>query len=283
MHGVIIWEHDITISSEIILRKNKKINMELEWLKDKGVIVTGGASGIGRAITVASAEAGAKVVIADLNEAMGKETLELVEAVGGEGVFILTDATNSQAVNAMVEKAVEFTPINYLANSVGLQTYGTVDTTSEIEWNLTMNVNLKSAFLVSKAVVPVIRENGGGGIVHISSIQGKRCQRNVLAYSTSKGAVVAMTRSMGIDHAAEGIYVNCICPGSVDTPLLRFGAGEHGDVEEVLKEWGKGHPIGRIGQPEEIAKATLFLWSPDSNFMVGQSLEIDGGLGSVIL
>ena len=146
-----------------------------------------------------------------------------------------------------------------------------------------MDVNLKSMFILSKLILPVIKSNGGGSIVNISSIQGERCQKNVLAYATSKGAVIAMTRAMGIDHAKEGVSVNCICPGSVDTPMLRYGAEQHGDTELVLDEWAGHHPIGRIGTPEEIAKTTMFLWSPDSNFIVGQAIIADGGLGSVIL
>jgi NAD(P)-dependent dehydrogenase (short-subunit alcohol dehydrogenase family) len=146
-----------------------------------------------------------------------------------------------------------------------------------------MNVNLKSIFLVSQRVLPQIRNNGGGGIVNISSLQGLRCQKNIMAYATSKGGVIALSRSMGLDYAAEGISVNCICPGSVDTPMLRYGAGQHGDEDEIIKEWGSHHPIGRIGTPTEIAKTTMFLWSPDSNFMVGQPVVVDGGLGSIIL
>lgn len=256
--------------------------MKLDWIAGKGAVVTGGASGIGRGIALEAGQAGAKVIVADLNEEMGQETVQMIKAAGGEALFIQVDVTNRQALDTFIIQASAYAPVHYLANSVGLQTYGTVDTTTEADWDRTININLKGFFLATKVVLPVIRENGGGSIVHISSIQGKRCQKNVLAYSTSKGAVIAMTRSMGIDHAAEGIYINCICPGSIDTPMLRYGAGEHGPAEEVIAEWGRNHPIGRVGQPEEVAKTALFLWSPASNFMVGQSLEVDGGLGSVI-
>jgi NAD(P)-dependent dehydrogenase (short-subunit alcohol dehydrogenase family) len=257
--------------------------MKNSWIKDQVAIVSGGASGIGRAIALEAARSGARVVIADLNEKMGRETLALVETLGAIGTFVATDATDSDAIRHMVEQADALGPIRYLANSAGLQTYGTLDTTTEKLWDETLDVNLKSMFLVSQQVLPHIRENGGGGIVNISSIQGLRCQKNVLAYATSKGAVIAMTRSMGLDHASEGIFVNCICPGAVDTPLLRFGAAQHGELQTVLKEWGAHHPIGRIGQPVEIAKLAMFLWSPDSNFIVGQAIAADGGLGSIIL
>lgn len=256
--------------------------MKTDWISGKGAIVTGGASGIGRSIALEAGKAGAKVIIADLNVEMGEETVQLIESAGGQAIFVTTDVTDSRSLKTLCARAAAYAPVCYLANSAGLQTYGTVDTTSEADWDRTLDVNLNGLFLSTKAILPLIRENGGGGIVQISSIQGKRCQKNVLAYSTSKGAVIAMTRSMGIDHAAEGIYINCICPGSIDTPMLRYGASEHGPVDEVLQEWGHNHPIGRIGQPEEVAQTTLFLWSPDSNFMVGQALEVDGGLGSVI-
>lgn len=257
--------------------------MKNHWIKDQVAIICGGASGIGRAISLEAASHGAKVVIVDINEKTGQETLSLVQQIGAEGIFAPTDVTDPEAIEKMVRRASELGPVKYLANSAGLQTYGTLDTTTEKLWDETLDVNLKSMFLVSQQVLPKIRENGGGGIVNISSVQGLRCQKNVLAYATSKGAVIAMTRSMGVDHAAEGIYVNCICPGSIDTPLLRYGAAQHGELESVLKEWGEHHPIGRIGQPEEIAKTVMYLWGPDSNFIVGQAIVADGGLSSIIL
>lgn len=257
--------------------------MENNWIEGKVAIITGGASGIGQAIALEAASRGAKIVIADINEIAGLATVEHIKSQGGEAFFTQTDVTNTGAIKHLLEQARMLGPIKYLANSAGLQTYGTIDTTREEDWDLTMDINLKSMFLVSRQVLPEIRKNGGGAIVNISSIQGLRCQKNVLAYATAKGAVVAMTRSMGLDYAAEGIYVNCICPGSIDTPLLRYGAAQHGEVEQVLQDWGQQHPIGRIGTASEIAKTALFLWSPDSNFIVGQAIVADGGLGSIIL
>ncbi len=256
--------------------------MNNNWITGKVAIVTGGASGIGQGIAIEAAQSGAVVVIADVNEEQGRDTIRQLEKENGQGVFVKTDVRDTSQIKNLVRKATELGEVKYLANSAGIQTYGISETTSEETWDHTMDINLKSMFLVSKEVIPVMRKNGGGGIVHISSIQGLKCQKNVLAYATSKGAVIALTRSMGIDHAHENIFVNCLCPGSIDTPMLRYGAAEHGDVETVIKEWGKNHPIGRIGTPEEIAKTTMFLWSPDSNFIVGQAIAADGGLGSVI-
>ncbi len=254
-----------------------------DWIKGRVAIVTGGASGIGQAIVKEAASQGAITVIFDRNVEMGRKTEAFVREEGHHCHFFEVDVTSAEAITRAVEASAELGPIGYLANSAGLQTYGTIDSTSIDTWDLTMDVNLKSMFLVSKQVLPEIRKSGSGGIVHISSIQGLRCQKNVLAYATAKGAVIAMTRSMGLDHAAEGILVNCICPGSVDTPLLRYGAAQHGPVDQVLKQWASGHPIGRIGTAEEIAKVTLFLWSPESSFIVGQAIVADGGLGSIIL
>ena len=257
--------------------------MNNHWIQGKVAIITGGASGIGRAIAIEAAANGARVVIVDVNESLGKETAEMIIENGGMALFSNTDVTNVDSIKAMIEVSKELGPIKYLANSAGLQTYGTVESTSEETWDATMDVNLKSMFLVCQQVLPLIRDSGGGGIVNLSSIQGMRCQKNVLAYSTSKGAAIAFSRSMGVDHASEGISVNCICPGSIDTPMLRYGAGQHGDEKEVIEEWGSRHPIGRIGSPTEIARSVMFLWGPDSNFVVGQPLVVDGGLGSILL
>jgi len=257
--------------------------METNWIKNKVAIIAGGASGIGQAIAIEAARHGAIVVIADINAERGTETVNKIRNENNNATYIKTDVTKLVTVAEMVEQAKKIGPIKYLACSAGVQTYGTVETTSLDEWDKCMDVNLKSMFLLSKLILPEMKINGGGGIVNISSIQGLRCQKNVLAYATSKGAVIAMTRAMGIDHARENISVNCICPGSVDTPMLRFGAEQHGNTEEVLEEWAGHHPIGRIGTAEEIAKTTMFLWSPDSNFIVGHAVIADGGLGSVIL
>jgi NAD(P)-dependent dehydrogenase (short-subunit alcohol dehydrogenase family) len=255
----------------------------MNWIKDKVAIVTGGASGIGRAIAIEAGKLGAWVVVVDINDTEGRKTANTIIENGGSALYCHTDVTSSSSIERMVIEAEQFGPIKYLANSAGLQTYGTAETTSEETWDETMDVNLKSIFLVSQQVIPQIRRNQGGGIVNLSSLQGLRCQKNVLAYATSKAAAIGLTRAMGVDYAQDGISVNCICPGSIDTPMLRYGAGEHGDADEVIREWGKHHPIGRIGTPQEIARVTLFLWSPESSFMVGQPVVVDGGLGSVIL
>lgn len=256
--------------------------MEYDWLKDKVCIVTGGASGIGAAIATKVVERGGIVLIADLNSAAAKAMIESREEKTHRLHFLRTDVTKATEIAALVERAATLGPLQFLVNSAGLQTYGTAETTSEADWDRTLDVNLKSMFLTARAVIPEMRSNGGGGIVNISSVQAFQSQRNVLAYATAKTAVVGLTRCLGLDHTREGIRVNCICPGSIDTPMLRYGASQHGPVEEVLQDWSDHHPIGRIGTAAEIAQTALFLLSPAAGFLVGQPIVADGGLGSVI-
>ncbi|MFY0688531.1 MAG: SDR family oxidoreductase [Cyclobacteriaceae bacterium] len=251
-----------------------------DFFENKIVLIVGGASGMGRATALEAAARGAKVTIADLSDEFGNALSREYANIS----FKKADITSAQDCKHLAEFIQsEHGQLDFICNSAGLQTYGTVDTTSEEDWDRSLNVNLKGMFLVIKSCVDLMRNAGGGAIVNISSVQAMSCQENVLAYATSKGAVVSMTRSMALDLAKDNIRVNCICPGSVDTPMLRYGASKHGELDKVLKEWGDFHPIGRIGKAEEIAKTVLFLWSPDSAFMLGQSLVVDGGLISKIL
>jgi NAD(P)-dependent dehydrogenase (short-subunit alcohol dehydrogenase family) len=155
-----------------------------------------------------------------------------------------------------------------------------VETTSPQTWDEVFAVNVRSMFLLAKHVLPLMRRNGGGAIVNVSSGQAVASQRNVVAYTASKGAISAMTRAMAVDHAAEGIRVNTIVPGSVDTPMLRASARAIApdDPDRVISEWGSEHPIGRVGQPAEIADACVFLASPLASYVTGAELRVDGGL-----
>ena len=252
--------------------------------KDKVTVVAGGASGIGRATALAAAREGSKVVIADISSESASNVVAEIRSGGGDCISVIGDASKLTFARQVAQTALQnYGGIHYLCNSVGIQTYGTVESTDEETWQRTFDVNLKSVYTMSKYCIPEIRKNGKGAIVNISSVQGLRCQKNVSAYAASKGAVIAMTRSMALDYAPEKIRVNCICPGSIDTPMLRWGAGEHGPVEEVLKAWGDAHPIGRVGKPEEIASLVLFLFSDEAGFVLGQSFIADGGLTTGIL
>ena len=180
----------------------------------------------------------------------------------------------------MDEVAHRHGQISALVNSVGIQRYGTVESTSPETWDEVLAVNVKSMFLMAKHAVPLMRRNGSGAIVNIASGQAVASQGNVVAYTASKGAIVAMTRAMAVDHAHEGIRVNSICPGSIDTPMLRAGAREVSpdDPDRVIEEWGSMYPMRRVGLPGEIADAVLYLVSPLASFVTGADLRVDGGL-----
>ena len=251
---------------------------------EKVALVIGGGSGIGKASALLLAEKGASVFIADIKEETAFQTRQEILQSGGVAFASQVDATHPEEAQHLITQVVEqLGQLDFICNSAGIQTYGTVESTEVDLWDQTFAVSVKSIFLVSKYGIPEIRKQGSGAIVNISSVQGIRSQSNVSAYSASKGAVIALTRSMAMDYAQENIRVNCICPGSIDTPLLRFGAAAHGPVDQVLRDWGAKHPVGRIGLAEEIASVVAFLCSPDASFIHGQSLVVDGGLSISLL
>lgn len=243
-------------------------------LTGKAAIVTGGAMGIGRAIAEALSAAGARVAIVDRTPSTAI----------GDGIALQADVSDGAACADAVARAAEaFGGLDILINSAGIQRYGNVVDTPEDEWDEVIGVNLKAMFLMAKHAMPHLIASGAGAVVNVASVQAFAAQRGVVAYSASKGGVVAMTRAIAIDHA-PAVRANCICPGSVDTPMLRWAAerfGE-GDPEGTVRQWGKMHPMGRVARPEEVAQAALFLASPASSFITGAALLVDGGLLSVI-
>ena len=193
------------------------------------------------------------------------------------------DVSSEAEVGMVVSRIMATEPgIDILVNAAGIQTYGTLETTTIAEWDRVMSVNLRAAFLTSHFVYPHMKARGAGSIIHISSAQGHANQYGVLGYATTKGAVHAMTRAMAVDAAAHGIRVNSISPGSVRTPLLEYGAsqmaGPDGDLEAVIRGFAKGHPIGRIGTAEEVAALVAWLASDEAGFCTGGDYRIDGGL-----
>jgi len=244
-------------------------------------VVAGGSSGIGRAVVERFAEHGSAVEFV-ANDADGVAEFERqLQAGGADARGSVVDASDPAQVGAfMQEVASRRGRLDALVNTVGIQYYGTVESTPPEEWDRVLAVNVKSMFLMAKHAVPLMRANGSGAIVNVASVQGVASQRNVVAYTASKGAIIAMTRAMAVDHADEGIRVNSILPGSIDTPMLRTAAHavSPDDPGRVIEEWGSMYPMRRVGLPGEIADAALYLVSPLSSFVTGADLRIDGGL-----
>ena len=247
----------------------------------KVAVVTGAATGIGRAVALAFAEEGASVAMADVNAAGLAAAGEAIDASGGQSLSIIADVSDSEAAQRMARETVEaFGAIHYLVASAGIQTYGTVVDTDEATWDRTLAVNLKGVYLAAKCCLPEMAKAGGGAVVNVASVQGLMSQPNVAAYAASKGAVIAMTRTMALDHAKDNIRANSLCPGSIDTPMLRGSAKlfSPDDPSAALNEWGGLHALGRIGTPDEMAQVALFLASDAASFMTGAAVVADGGL-----
>ncbi len=256
--------------------------------QDKVAVVSGSGNGIGRATAILLASYGASVIVVDIAEEAAKETVAQISDAGGKAIAVVGDASQSEFVQTVPQIAVErFGGIHYLVCSIGIQTYGTVVSTDESLWDHTLNVNLKTVFLMSHFCLPEIIKAGGGAVANVASVQGHNSsQENVAAYATSKAAVVALSRSMSLDHAKDNIRVNCVLPGSVDTPLLRAGASTFaidGDVQAVIDSWGEFHPIGRVGQPTEIGELIAFLLSDRASFITGATITADGGLTTKLI
>lgn len=248
-------------------------------LQGKKALVTGGSNGIGRAVALTMAGYGATAGIADHNEELGMRTVQEIIEHGGKAIFVRVDARVPEQVrDAVAQFTDQFGGIDIVSNNIGIQRYGdAVSTTIEV-WDEVMEINVRSAFLFAKYAIPHMQQKGGS-IVNISSAQAFSSQKGVLAYAASKGALVSLTTSMALDHASENIRVNCLCPGSVDTPMLRFSAAKFANsVEEALHHWGQMHPLGRVADPKEIAEVVAFLASDRASFVTGAAIPVDGGL-----
>ena len=251
-------------------------------IEEKVVIVTGAAKGIGLGCARKLAEDGATVFVVDIDFKIAKRVERNIREEGGEAFAIESDVSNSNDVKEMVENVVQTTGgIDILVNSAGIQRYGSVVDTSEDLWDEVLNINLKSMFLTSKYAIPYMQQGGSGSIVNISSIQAFATQKNVVAYTVSKGGINALTRALAVDHAKDNIRVNAVCPASVDTPMLRWAADlfkEDQTEDGVITTWGKSHPLGRVGKIEEIAEYVSFLAGPKASFITGTCNSVDGGI-----
>jgi len=247
-------------------------------LTGKRALITGAASGIGRATALLFAREGAAVAVVDVDEAGGQAVAQAIRDEGGQATFVRCDVTQAEDCQRAVQRTVdEWSGLDILFNNAGIIRRATVIGTTEEEWDRVMAVNVKSIFLLSKCAIPVMAQAGGGAIVNTSSGWGLVGGRNAVSYCASKGAVVNMTRAMALDHGAQNIRVNCICPGDTDTPMLRNEARQLGQSDEVFLAEAADRPLQRIGRPEDVAQAVLYLVSDDASFVTGTALVVDGG------
>jgi len=242
-------------------------------LSGKVAIITGGGSGIGKAIAMAFVREGAKVVIAGRDS---KKLNRTAAEIGPDCLAMSADVSKANDVQKLVSAVIEkFKRINILVNNAAVLLPGTAESLSEEDFDQTFDINVKGLWLMSRAVLPHMRasNSGGGSIINIASVLSLLGARNRVAYAASKGAVMAMTKAMGLDHAAENIRVNCIAPGIVETEMVaRFSTDENARKQRIAM-----HPMGRFGQPGEIASAAVFLASDESGWTTGSVLTIDGG------
>lgn len=249
-------------------------------LKDKVAVITGAGSGIGRACAIEFAKAGAIVVVADINLEGAKETVKQIEALEGTAMAVKTDVSLPESVIQLVEQTIKtYSKIDALVNNAAVQINKTIEHTTFLEWNQQLSINVGGIFLCSKYFLPHLRDSKGS-IVNMSSVNGYFVEPMCAGYCTTKAAIIGMTKAMAIDHGNEGIRVNCICPGYIDAGLAEGYFQSQPDPLKAREEAGKLHALWRIGRPEEVGRAAVFLASEDASFVTGTSLAVDGGFGS---
>ena len=248
-------------------------------LKDRVAIVTGAASGIGRASAIAFAREGARVAVLDRNPSGGEETAEIIRSEGNEAFFTCVNVTKEADIaGAVKETAERWGRVDILFNNAGILLVKPIEEMTEGEWDIVMAVNVKSAFLATKHVIPHMRRIGKGAILNAGSIASFTGQVGTPVYSASKGAIALLTKSLALDLGRDGIRVNCLCPGITDTPMLRehLGHGEEGDAR--IRARLARVPTGKMLSPEDVARAAVYLVSDESEGITGILHVIDGGL-----
>jgi NAD(P)-dependent dehydrogenase (short-subunit alcohol dehydrogenase family) len=247
-------------------------------LKGQVAIVTGAASGIGRGISLRLAEMGAFVALLDVDDVKGRASAAEIEAQGGAAVFLNCDVRSVAECRRTVETVIEKSgKIDILCNCAGVAIRKDIVELTEDEWDFALDVTLKGIYLLSRAAVPHMIRNGGGSIINIGSGWSLRGGPKAASYCAAKGGVVNLTRAMAIDHGKHNIRVNCVCPGDVDTPMLRSECAQLGEDPQKFMREAANRPLGRVGTPDDIANAVLFLASPMSSWITGAALVVDGG------
>ncbi len=242
-------------------------------LKGKVAFITGFGSGLGQAIALLFAKEGAAVAGTSKTEAKGRETVGMIERNGGRALFGAGDVGDSSAMKTFIDRTVErFGGVDIVVNSAGIRTNGSITEITEEAWDRTLDANLKGAFVVSRLAIPEMKKRGGGVILHIAARSGMLGQGGRAAYCASKGGLVTLTEAMAMDHAPDGIRVNCICPGPTRTPMVDTS------TPQKLARYESRVPLGRIGEPEDIAYAALYLASDEAAFITAAILPVDGGM-----
>ena len=256
---------------------SRRLNFKgaLMLLTDKVAIVTGGGSGIGEATSLRFSQEGAAVIVADMRLRKAKEVAKQINEQGGHALAIEVDVSIPESVATLVDRTVaEYGQLDVMFNNAGTLRPGTVIELDVDDWDLVMGVNVRSVYLGGKFAIPAMLNSGGGSIINTASISGLHGDGGAVAYAASKAAVINLTRAMSTDHAADGIRVNAICPGTIETPPVMRMMEDPVALEINMR----AHAIGRLGRPEEIASAALWLASDESSFVSGEAIVVDGGL-----
>lgn len=261
--------------------QSKKIEegaAQLLSLEGKVAMVTGAASGIGRGISIRLAEMGALIALLDIDDVKGRETAAAIEADGGKALFANCDVRRAADCRLAVETVIDRCgKIDILCNCAGIAIRKNIVELTEDEWDRVLDVTLKGIYLLSREVVPHMVRGGGGSIVNIGSGWSLRGGPRAASYCAAKGGVVNLTRAMAIDHGKNNIRVNCVCPGDVDTPMLRSECAQLGEDVQAFMQEAADRPLSRVGTPDDVANSVLFLVSPMASWITGAALVVDGG------
>lgn len=247
-------------------------------LQNQAAIITGATSGIGYSIAILFAREGANVVVVGRNEERGKNTIDKIKEEGGEGIFVQADITQEEEAKCVVERTLKtYGRIDILVNNAGTVFSGSIPETDLDSWNRIYHTNVTTTYLMSRFVLPHMIEQASGSIVNMGSEAGLKGLKDRAAYSAAKSAIVGLTKAMAVDHSPLGIRVNCICPGAVETPLVKNVIESHPDPESMRQQLIDRRLLPFLGTPEDIASCALYLTSPDARYITGSIISIDGG------